>query len=132
MTAAQLCGGKLSAAFANTRRRWSKAAGSSSVGQSCRFSYSLPLAIRKSCEDVSGICNLSADRRKLPHKSFIHCRKPFHNVTRSLLDSDCTIEPCDVEEDSHDLVESAAEESTLEKNNGVNGSRFEMMKLHLF
>ncbi|XP_021774597.1 protein DETOXIFICATION 45, chloroplastic-like [Chenopodium quinoa] len=121
MTAAQLCGGKISTAFSSTRRRWSKAAGSSSMGRSCGFRTSVSLANRKSPEDVSGLCYMSADRRKLSQETIIRRRKPFQNVTYSLLGSDCSVEPFDVEEEPHDLVESAAEAITLENYDGVNG-----------
>ncbi|XP_021776294.1 protein DETOXIFICATION 45, chloroplastic-like [Chenopodium quinoa] len=121
MTAAQLCGGKISTAFSSTRRRWSKAARSSSMGRSCGFRSSVSLANRKSPEDVSGLCYMYADRRKLSQETIIRRRKPFQNVTYSLLGSDCSVEPCDVEEEPHDIVESAAEEITLENDDGVNG-----------
>ncbi|KMT01262.1 hypothetical protein BVRB_9g212800 [Beta vulgaris subsp. vulgaris] len=56
MTAAQLCGGKISAAFASTRRRWSMANKTSGSNSMCRSfgSCSSLAAIRKRCEDVSG------------------------------------------------------------------------------
>ncbi|XP_048494405.1 protein DETOXIFICATION 45, chloroplastic-like isoform X2 [Beta vulgaris subsp. vulgaris] len=129
MTAAQLCGGKISAAFASTRRRWSmanKTSGSNSMGRSFGSCSSLA-AIRKRCEDVSGRYYLSADRRKFSQEAVIRCRKPFQNVTYSLVSSECSMEPCDVEDDSHDLVETVAEEASLKKDddNGVSESVFQ-------
>lgn len=98
-----------------------KADGSNLIGRSCGCHSSLSWAVKKSCEDVSRLCYVSTNRRKLSQEAVIRCRKPYQSVTYSLVGSDCSIEPCDVEEEPHDLVDSTTAEDTLEKDNGVNG-----------
>ncbi|KAL2936893.1 Protein DETOXIFICATION 45 chloroplastic [Bienertia sinuspersici] len=123
MAASQLLSGKFSTAFASTRRRWvmtNKEAGSYSMGQS-RGCSSFLWVIRKSHSDITGCCYLSADRKKFSHDAVICSRKPFQNVTHSLVDSDCNSEPCEVEEEPRDLLEDTAEEGTLEKDDSING-----------
>ncbi|KAL2936898.1 Protein DETOXIFICATION 45 chloroplastic [Bienertia sinuspersici] len=104
MAASQLLSGKFSTAFASTRRRWvmtNKEAGSYSMGQS------------RGCSSFLW--------EKFSHDAVICSRKPFQNVTHSLVDSDCNSEPCEVEEEPRDLLEDTAEEGTLEKDDSING-----------
>ena len=122
MTAAQLCGVKISTAFSNTRKRWCmhKTWESDVEGRSRGFCSSLSFAIQRSCVHDSGRCYVSFDRRKLSHNTVLRRRKPFKNVSYSLVGSD-------VDEEPQELAENSSEENTLENDNDANGSRFEVL-----
>ncbi|XP_057516455.1 protein DETOXIFICATION 45, chloroplastic [Amaranthus tricolor] len=117
MTAAQLCGVKISTAFSNTRKRWCmhKTWESDVEGRSRGFCSSLSFAIQRSCVHDSGRCYVSFDRRKLSHNTVLRRRKPFKNVSYSLVGSD-------VDEEPQELAENSSEENTLENDNDANGS----------
>ncbi|KAL9231896.1 hypothetical protein vseg_007058 [Gypsophila vaccaria] len=104
MTASQLCYGKASMAFTNTKKRWSltrKITDLKCVVRSSKSSSSSSFTSRKNKDVFNHTC-LCADRRNLSLEAVLRCRKPFQNVCH--VSSDCSIEPCDVEE-PHDPVE---------------------------
>ncbi|KAK9666687.1 hypothetical protein RND81_14G203600 [Saponaria officinalis] len=116
MTATQLCCGKASMAFTNTRERWSLTRKTTNLKSEVWSSKScLPssLASQKNKNVFNHSC-LCADRRSLSLEAVVRCRKPYQSVC--YVSSDCSVEPCDVEE-PHDSVE----ESSVGTESGVNG-----------
>ncbi|XP_074285921.1 protein DETOXIFICATION 45, chloroplastic [Silene latifolia] len=120
MMASQLFGGKASTAYTNTQKRWTftkPATVPRVLVRSSGSCFASSVAILKN-EDVFNHSRLCADRRKVSlGEAVVRSRKhPFQNLSVCQVSSDCSIEPCDVEE-PHDLVEG----STAGKENIVNG-----------
>lgn len=100
MKSVQLSAGDMATGLTSTSTRWSlfkRTTALKSLGRPCGASY-VP-SPRKGCHNAIRHCHLSANREDLSVNAATCCRKPFQYVPHNRVSSDCSVEPCDAEEE---------------------------------
>ena len=124
MKAAQLSAGDIATGLTSIRRTRSllkRTTGLKSLGQLFGDSY-VP-SPRNGCQNALRQCHVSANRKELSVNAPTCGRKPFQYVRHNRVSSDCSIEPCDAEEEPVYLEGGI----TLDKDEGIGSLRFAIL-----